>query len=378
MRLIWLTVIILIAYGSLYPFNFDFNRSLPTDLVAWLQNWEQRTIRSDLIANILLFIPFGFLGALNIQQDGRRSPLLSAIWLVFMGVGFALSLQILQFYLPSRVPHAADALVNSIGILLGISVAAYTNSQRIRRLIPQQFQFHLTPALLVLCLWLGWAFFPYIPVFETKQIGIGIESVYNSQWYWQDWLKFILFWLMFYLSFSRVMNRDYSINVLLVVTIFILAIKLSMFWSQIGWSEISAVPLAVILHRSLSGQFKFMMIALLAALILLLEFVFPFQWITDLGTLNTIQWIPFKKFLGGSTWFHLSNLFQYSLLVTSLGYALARWFSSYRLAFLFVMLLILLLSTLQLFLQGQSPDVTDWILALVLMTFLERVDSIRR
>ncbi len=377
MRLIWLTVIILIAYGSLYPFNFDFNRSLPTNFVAWLQNWEQRTIRSDLIANILLFIPFGFLGALNIQQDGRRSPLLSAIWLLFMGIGFALSLQILQFYLPSRVPHAADALVNSIGILLGISLAAYTNSQRIRRLIPQQFQFHLTPALLVLCLWLGWAFFPYIPVFETKQIGLGIESVYNSQWHWQDWLKFLLFWLMFYLSLSRVMNRDYTVSVLLVLSIFIFAIKLSMFRSQIGWSEITAVPLALILHRSLSGKLKFIMISLLAATILLLDFVSPLGWIQDLGSVNQVQWIPFKKFLGGSTWYHLSNLFQYSLLVTSLGYALARWLNSYRSAFVLVMALILALSILQLFLQGKSPDVTDWILALILMTVLERVDSIR-
>ncbi len=377
MRLIWLTVIILIAYGSLYPFNFDFNRSLPTDFVAWLQNWEQRTIRSDLIANILLFIPFGFLGALNIQQDGRRSPLLSAIWLLLMGIAFALSLQILQFYLPSRVPHAADALVNSIGILLGISLAAYTNSQRIRRLIPQQFQFHLTPALLVLCLWLGWAFFPYIPVFETKQIGLGIESVYNSQWHWQDWLKFLLFWLMFYLSLSRVMSRDYTVSVLLVLSIFIFAIKLSMFRSQIGWSEITAVPLALILHRSLSGKLKFTMISLLAATILLLDFVSPLRWIQDLGSVNQVQWIPFKKFLGGSTWYHLSNLFQYSLLVTSLGYALARWLNSYRSAFVLVMALILALSVLQLFLQGKSPDVTDWILALILMTVLERVDSIR-
>ena len=124
MRLIWYIVILFIAYGSLYPFNFDFSRPLPADLGAWLLNWQQRTIRSDVIANILLFIPYGFFGALTVQQKQRRYTLVSILLMLSIGIIFAFCLQFIQFYLPSRVSHAADALLNAIGILIGISLAA--------------------------------------------------------------------------------------------------------------------------------------------------------------------------------------------------------------------------------------------------------------
>ncbi len=377
MRLIWIIVIVLIGYGSLYPFNFDLSRQLPQDLLAWLGNWEQRTIRSDLIANILLFIPFGFIGALNIQQDNRKYPILSALCLILIGVGYALLLQLLQFFLPSRVPHAADALVNSIGILLGISMAAYTNSQRVRRLIPQQFQFQLTPALLVLILWLGWAFFPYIPVFEAKQIGIGIETVYQSGWQWQLWLTFLLFWLIFYFSFGRVMGRNYHSGILLALAIFIMVIKLSMFHSQLGWSEITAVPLALVIYRGLSEKIQLWLISLGALTLLVWQALVPWQWLGAEQVPNAIQWVPFKDFLGGSTWYHLSNLLEYSLLLSCLGYGIARWLKSFRLSIAIMLIIALIISSLQLFIVGKTPDVTNLIMVLILGFLFERIDHMR-
>ncbi len=378
MRLIWITVIILIGYGSLYPFNFDLNRDLPTDLLAWLGNWEQRTIRSDLIANILLFMPYGFFGALNIQQNQRRSPLLAALWLIISGIAFALLLQLLQFFLPTRVPHAADALVNTVGILLGISMAAYTNSQRIRRLIPQKFQFQLIPALLVLTLWLGWAFFPYIPVFEAKQIGLGIEGVYQSHWQWQLWLKFLLFWLIFYVSFSRVVGRAYPLSFFLIFSVFILVIKLTMLRTQLGWSELTAVPIALLLQRYISNQSRFLLILVLALFLLFIKFLWPWQWAGSAESINAIQWVPFKTFLGGSTWYHLSNLLEYSLLLAGIVYALAKWQKSYAKAAVSIFIIILLFSMLQLFVVNKTPDITNLIIVLVLGFLFERVDQIRR
>ncbi|NVJ68553.1 MAG: VanZ family protein [Gammaproteobacteria bacterium] len=376
MRLIWFVVILFIAYGSLYPFNFDFERALPTDLLAWLGNWQQRTIRSDLIANILLFIPYGFFGALLIQQDKRRYPILSVIWLILLGIGFALLLQFLQFYLPSRVPHAADALVNSVGILLGISMAAYTNSQRVRRLIPAKMQFQLTPALLVMGLWIGWAFFPYAPVFATKQIGLGIEGVYKSHWQWALWLKLSLFWLTFYFSFVRIMGRSYQLGILLAVSIFILAIKLSMFRSQLGWSELTAVPFALILHSYLSQRWQLSLMFAGALLLLVADFIWPLQWL-DTGQINSVQWIPFKEFLGGSTWYHLSNLLEYSLILACLIFSLARLIKSYRWSALATLSLLVLLSALQLLLVNKTPDITNILMVLILGFLLERIDQMR-
>ncbi|WP_251358487.1 VanZ family protein [Kangiella sp. TOML190] len=376
MRLIWIIVIILIGYGSLFPFNFDFSRELPQDLLAWLGNWEQRTIRSDLIANILLFIPFGFFGALTVQQDNRRYPILSVFWLIFAGVVYALLLQFLQFYLPSRVPHAADAVINSLGILLGISMAAYTNSHRLRRVIPRRLHFQLTPALVILALWLGWAFFPYSPVFDSAQLGKGIVNIYQSQWHWFLWFKFSLFWLAFFYSFSRVMQRQYHLGVLVAIAIFILTIKLSMFRSQLGWSEISAVPVALMLYRLVASNGQLMIMSLASLAILVGQLLLPWYWSGD--GINAIQWIPFKGFLGGSTWYHLTNLLEFSLLIACLAYAIAKGANSFKKASLITLIIIILISGLQLFIANKMPDVTNIIMVVIIGILLETIDRMRR
>ncbi|NVK22033.1 MAG: VanZ family protein [Kangiellaceae bacterium] len=374
MRLIWYIVIFFIAYGSLYPFNFDLSRQIPDDLMAWLLNWEQRTIRSDVIANVLLFIPFGFFGALTIQQETRRYPLLSIVLMLLGGVVFASLLQLLQFYLPSRVPHAADATINSIGILIGIALAAYTNSQRINRLIPERLRFRLTPALVVLVLWLGWQFFPYIPVFEGKQFGKGLSGIVNSQWSLHTWLLNLLFWLVFFYVLQRVVQKSYRLGLLIALSVFILIIKLSMFRSQLGWSELSSVPLALLIHQLTSERLRSILIALGALMALLWQNLYPWQWQQEL---NGFQWVPFKGFLQGSTWYNLSTLLRESLLLASIAYFFGRWLNSYRTSAAILFLTVVLMTGLQLCLSGKQPDITTLIMALVIGILIERLSKLR-
>lgn len=376
MRVIWLVVILLIGYGSLYPFNFDWQRPFPADAGQWLLNWQQRTLRSDLIANILLFIPYGFFGALKIQHDKRRSPLLSAFLLVFFGFCYAVALQWVQFLLPSRVPHAADATLNLVGILLGVSAAAYTSSQRIRRLLPQKIRFNLAPALVLLVLWLGWALFPYIPIFASAQLGKGFSELYNSNWQWLDWLQYTGFWLAFFYSLQRVMAKNYPISVLLALSVFILIVKVSMYRSQLSWSEISAVPAALLLIYGLKEKVQLWVLSVIAMILLVHQFLWPFQLSGKLSFSN-IQWVPFKGFLGGSTWYHLSYLLEISLLLSILCYALGRLLSNFKAAAIASITIMLGMSLLQLFIVGKTMDVTNIILMMVLSYLLLLLDRER-
>lgn len=376
MRVIWLVVILLIGYGSLYPFNFDWQRPFPADVGQWLLNWQQRTLRSDLIANILLFIPYGFFGALKIQHDKRRSPLLSAFLLVFIGFCYAVILQWIQFLLPSRVPHAADATLNLVGILLGVSAAAYTSSQRIKRFLPRTIQFNLAPALVLLVLWLGWALFPYIPIFASSQLGKGFSELYSSYWQFFDWLQYTAFWLVFFYSLQRVMAKNYPISVLLALSVFILIIKVSMYRSQLSWSEISAVPVALLLIYNLKEIAQLWTLSSIAMVLLLHQFLSPFDFSGTIS-LSGIQWVPFKGFLGGSTWYHLSNLLEISLLLSMFCYALGRLFSSFKTASILSMAVILTLSVLQLFMLNKTMDVTPIILMMVLSYLLLLLDRER-
>lgn len=373
MRLIWYIVILFIAYGSLYPFDFELGRALPADFSQWLFSWHHRTIRSDLIANILLFIPYGFFSALTIKEEKRQWPLL---WLVMTFIGgflFALFLQLLQFYLPTRIPEAADALTNTIGILIGFAIAGFTNSQRVQRLIPRGLRFQLTPALLVLVLWLAWQFFPYIPVFESKQFGDGLDQIAKSSWSLELWLERVLFWMVFYYVLERVVAKKYNVSVIIGITLFVLIIKLAMYRSYLGWSEISAVPLAILLHAYLGHGFRVALIAVGAAILFVWQNLFPWQWQT---TLNSFEWMPFDNFLTGSTWHNLSALLRESLLLASFGYFLGKWLSSYRTAGIALTFFVVVVTALQFFIVGKQPDSTSIIMALVLAILFQRLARI--
>lgn len=374
MRLIWYIVILFIAYGSLYPFNFDLSRPLPADLGAWLMNWQQRTIRSDVIANILLFIPYGFFGALTIQQQRKRSLLLSILMMLLLGIVFAFCLQFIQFYLPSRVSHAADALLNAVGILIGIALAAYSNSQRIQRIIPARLRLAVSPAFLVLFLWIGWQFFPYIPVFESKQFGQSLDTIVNSTWSLTSWLQYVLFWLVFYHLLQKLLGNDYRISFIISLSVFLIIIKLAMYRSQMGWSEMTALPLAIIMHHMITQRWMVPLLAISSVTLLLWKTVYP---LTFQSHINAFQWLPFDDFLKGSTWYNLSELIEESLILSSIGYFIAKWWHNYRGAAGLLFGLSIAITGLQLFLVGKHPDITLMVMALVIGILLVRLRAMQ-
>ena len=375
MRLIWYIVIIFIAYGSLYPFNFDLSRPLPEDLGAWLLNWQQRTIRSDVIANILLFIPYGFFGALTVQQKQKPYPVLSILWMLGVGILFAICLQFIQFYLPSRVSHAADALLNAVGILIGIALAAYSNSQRIQRMIPEHLRIAISPAFLVLFLWIGWQFFPYIPVFESQQFGQSLDTIVKSTWSLSLWLQNVLMWLIFYHLVKRVLGKEYRLGFIVLVSVFVLIIKLAMYRSQMGWSEVTAIPLAIIIHQMVSRQWMIPLLAVSSIVLLLWDSLFPLRF---QESINSFQWLPFDDFLKGSTWYNLSQLIEESLLLASVGYFSAKWWMSYRWAASLLVFLAASITVLQLFIVGKKPDITLLVMAFVIGILLVRLHAMRK
>ena len=70
--IVFLLVVAFILYGSLYPFQFHA-RPTETDPLAYLlSTWRDWDHGSDLVANILLYVPFGFFG---VRAFGRWAAL---------------------------------------------------------------------------------------------------------------------------------------------------------------------------------------------------------------------------------------------------------------------------------------------------------------
>lgn len=112
----WAAWILALAIGSLFPITSWTARGL--DPLAFLtEPWPRWWTLSDVLLNVLAYVPFGLFGALATwpTAGARRSIL----WTVMAGFALSLSLEALQSWLPSRIPSRLDVLANGSGTLIG-------------------------------------------------------------------------------------------------------------------------------------------------------------------------------------------------------------------------------------------------------------------
>jgi hypothetical protein len=119
--LLLLTTVILC--GSLFPFEYYEGRSYPGGPLAYLlSTWREWDDSGDLLANILLYLPFGFLTtcALPRRLPGAARALIAAL----AGTALAGGMETAQFYDVGRVTSMGDVYANGIGAGIGAVAAA--------------------------------------------------------------------------------------------------------------------------------------------------------------------------------------------------------------------------------------------------------------
>jgi len=107
---------LLIIYASLYPLSGW--RDSGGDPLAFLgAAWPRYHTGFDLAANIAAYLPFGFFCTAAMRR--RLAPLTAWLAAAALGGGLSFTMELLQNYLPSRVPSNLDLACNSAGALLG-------------------------------------------------------------------------------------------------------------------------------------------------------------------------------------------------------------------------------------------------------------------
>jgi len=112
------------VYGSFVPMEFK--------PLAWEQAVEQfKAIpfldlglykRADLVANILLFVPLGFLwlGAIDVDRRRRTAALLAAPFIAMVLIALALAVEFAQQWTVRRTVSQNDIIAESVGAVLGM------------------------------------------------------------------------------------------------------------------------------------------------------------------------------------------------------------------------------------------------------------------
>ena len=112
----------LIVYASLYPFvGWRVPGVGPLDflLLGWPRYWTW----FDVVANLLGYLPLGFLLVVALLRSGRRSGA-AAVLACVGGTLLSLAMEVLQNYLPQRVSSNVDLALNALGTAIGVAIGA--------------------------------------------------------------------------------------------------------------------------------------------------------------------------------------------------------------------------------------------------------------
>jgi len=351
--LLWL-VITMIIYGSLYPFNFVWPDFSQVALLDWGLNLKQRTTNGDILSNILTFIPLGFLAFFS-HYFYKYPPSLRVLYHLLVGLVFAYTLQILQFFLPTRIPTASDAAINLAGMSIGIFAAYWTElliTKQQKSGIDWSFR-HIIPLLLVTC-WLFYCLYPYFPMANFKEMSSDWQSVIQpTDFIWYEWLLLSILWWCFFDLLQVLPWKKITLVKALVTACFILGLKLLITHNNLNLVWIIAMLTGLTFAYQVPEKYRLTQLLLLVVVALLINNLFPWQ---EKSLMPKINWLPFNDYLSGSIWVNTSRRFHQTALAISSAF-----------------IIVLLIEIIQFISSSGRADITDPLLLLLLAYFYYQI-----
>lgn len=173
------------AYGCLAPFAFhadagDVRARFQRALQFWPVGDRIAPSKTDLLSNVLLYVPFGLLVALASPGSGAQRAFGALVLAVLAGGGVSLAIEALQLLTPTRISGAHDVLANTLGSLLGGFLGLLLGRPTLRFL--HRLDTHRRGIILATFLYLlllladGW--YPFLPTLDVSQV---VGNLRNSR-----------------------------------------------------------------------------------------------------------------------------------------------------------------------------------------------------
>jgi VanZ family protein len=353
-RVLLVLVVLIILYGTLYPFDFDFERTLESPVWILFHSWPEQFDRfalRDALTNVFLYLPLGFVATLAF---GRRWPLA-----ILLGAGLSASVEMLQVYDATRTCSLADLSFNIAGGGIGAIVAMATPATILRRPIDR---LRSGPAIVTAC-WAGYLFYPFLPLLSRG----------NLHRAWIQFLATPLFpveiagataeWFAAALLVEAVAGRVSAAWFAPALLAF--PVRLLLIDRNLAPAEICGFVLALLLWATIpSGRRGLIAIPLMAAAILLRQLA-PFRFAADAAPFS---WIPFATSIDAdrvpAAVVMLRKAFDYGAMVW-----LARGIGLMR-AGIIVAVTLFITEWIQRYLPGRQPEITDALVALIMTGIL--------
>lgn len=358
----WLlaVVVFLIVYGSLFPFRFE---GTDTGGLAGLMDrlpWA-RTTRSDIAANVLLYLPFG--ACLGWMLRGRVGAPLTLALTALLGTLLATSIEIAQIFETRRVASLADVVYNGTGALAGGALALLLRSARrsvrrspLRDALAQPF------AAALLLLWIGYRLAPFALSMDTADWLASLRPLVADLRSWlapAETLRYLIAWLIAAQALSTILRGRAPARILALVMLAVLAATVLIAGRSLVAAEITAMGLALLLSLPLArfqAHRASALLGLALAALIVIEGLAPFDFRLDPDAFTLL---PFQDSLMRYRSTNLPDLFLKCFLYGSLVWLLARSGLRIGMATALAAGLVLTVEFLQVWLPGKPAEITD-------------------
>ena len=366
-----LLVIALIVYGSLYPWHFDFDRSNTNPLWVLLHAWPQgidRWALRDAATNLLLYFPLGMAAFLAAARRHGRLVAFDAALLIALGL--STSMEMLQIYDPGRTCSLFDVFCNVSGAAAG-AAAALVFHPGLASLARRKPGRHGSAGLLLAACWASYQLYPFFPLLSQTKLRASIEILVETASFSavEVWAN-AAGWMAAALAMEAFLGRMRPRWLLAAMAC--LPLRLFIAERSLTLNEALGAALALLLWGLLPERKRLPANVFLLASATVLRELSPFH-LAD--TPHPFSWIPFSATFESerqsAAVILLRKAFEYGALVwlfhtQGISYARAAVAVAGSLA---------VFETIQRYLPGRTPEITDSVVALLMALVLWRLSS---
>ena len=369
-----LVVLAGIVYVSLYPFHWRVPHLAGGPLHQFELSWRSwPESRGDFIANLLLYLPWGFF---CVRGFGRgKPPFLRVLIATALGGALSVTMEILQFHIAERYTDMRDVYANTAGACLG-AIAGLTvrGSSRTPRgnshaNILSDLRFQPFPALL-LGAFIAARLYPFVPVIDAHKYLAALRPLLNAAALNKvDLFLAAATWLVIcYLAETLFGKRSNLLACLLIAALVfggeVLIIELRLSAASVLGAGLGFLVWFALL-RFLPGRVA--LIAIAFAAVIMMTRLLPFR-LSPVG--HGFEWVPFLALLRAPIDIGLPAMIEKFFLYGGLIWLLMRAGLRLWRATVAVALLLLFSSIVEMYLPGRTAGITDALLALLIGTLL--------